>query len=52
MCEGKVNDEFVGLKSKMHSIKNIDGKESNIAKGVNNMRLSLMNSKTLYLIKK
>ena len=28
-------DEFVGLKSKMCSIKNIDGKESNTAKGVN-----------------
>ena len=35
VCEGKVNDEFVGLKSKMHSIKNIDRKESNMAKGVN-----------------
>ena len=23
--EGKINDEFVGLKSKMYSIKNIDG---------------------------
>ena len=33
--EGKINDEFVGLKSKMCSIKNIDGKESNSAKGVN-----------------
>ena len=33
--EGKINDEFVGLKSKMYSIKNIDGKESNMAKGVN-----------------
>ena len=32
---GKINDEFVGLKSKMYSIKNIDGKESNTAKGVN-----------------
>ena len=30
--EGKTNDEFVGLKSKMHSMKNIDGKESNTAK--------------------
>ena len=26
--------EFVGLKSKMDSLKNIDGKESNTAKGV------------------
>ena len=33
--EGKINDEFVGLKSKMYSIKNIDGKESNTAEGVN-----------------
>ena len=24
--EAKINDEFVGLKSKMYSIKNIDGK--------------------------
>ena len=32
---GKIIDEFVGLKSKMHSMKNIDGKESNTAKGVN-----------------
>ena len=33
--EGKIIDEFVGLKSKMYSMKNIDGKESNTAKGVN-----------------
>ena len=33
--EGKIIDEFVGLKSKMHSTENIDGKESNTAKGVN-----------------
>ena len=32
--EGKINGEFVGLKSKMHSMKNIDGKETNTAKGV------------------
>ena len=35
VSEGKIIDEFVGLKSKMHSMKNIDVKESNIAKGVN-----------------
>ena len=35
MSERKINDEFVGLKSKMYSMKNIDGKESNMAKGVN-----------------
>ena len=32
--EGKAIGNFVGLKSKMHSMKNIDGKESNTAKGV------------------
>ena len=32
--EGKLKDEFVGLKSKIYSIKNTDGKESNTAKGV------------------
>ena len=35
LSEGKIIDEFVGLKSKMHSVKNIDGKESNTVKGVN-----------------
>ena len=33
--EGKIIDEFVGLKSKTNSMKNIDDKESNTAKGVN-----------------
>ena len=33
--EGKIIGEFVGLKSKMYSMKNIDGKESNTEKGVN-----------------
>ena len=33
--EGKIIDESVGLKPKMHAVKNIDGKESNTAKGVN-----------------
>ena len=32
---GVIVNEFVGLKSKMYSMKNIDGKESNMAKGVN-----------------
>ena len=31
----KVIDKFVGLNSKMHFMKNINGKESNTAKGVN-----------------
>ena len=43
--------EFVGLKLKMHSMKNNDGKESNTAKGVN-IETELMNSKTPYLTKK
>ena len=32
--EGKIVAEFVGLKSKMYSMKKIDGKECNAAKGV------------------
>ena len=32
--ERKITDEFVGLKSKRCSMKNIDGKQSNTAKGV------------------
>ena len=32
---GVIITEFVGLKSKMYSIKEIDGKEHNTAKGVN-----------------
>ena len=33
--EGKITDVFVGLKSKMYPMKNIDGKEFNTAKGMN-----------------
>ena len=33
--EGKIINEFVGLKSKMYFMKNIDNKESNTTKGVN-----------------
>ena len=33
--QGKAISESVGLKSKMHSMKTIDGKESNTVKGVN-----------------
>ena len=33
--ERKIIGEFVGLKSKMYSMKNIDSKEYNAAKGVN-----------------
>ena len=33
--EVKIIDQFIELKSKMHSMKSIDGKDSNAAKGVN-----------------
>ena len=33
--EGKIIYEFFGLKSKMYSIKDVNGKESTTAKGVN-----------------
>ena len=33
--EGKIIDDFVGLKSKMYSVLSDDGKKSNTAKGVN-----------------
>ena len=33
--QGKLIDGFVGLKSKKHSMKNINGKESTTAKGIN-----------------
>ena len=49
--EAKIIDEFVGLKSKMYSMKNIDGKESNTAKGVN-VASELNESKDTYWIKK
>ena len=49
--EGKIIDEFVGLKSKMHSMKNIDGKESNVAKGIN-LATEFNEFKELYLTKK
>ena len=32
---GIIIDQFIGLKSKMYSIKKIDGSESSAAKGVN-----------------
>ena len=35
VSEGKINDKFVGLRTKMYSMKIIDGRESNTAKWVN-----------------
>ena len=32
--KGKINDEFVGLKSKTQSVKNVDGKENKTGKRV------------------
>ena len=32
---GVITDQFIGLKSKMYSIKKVDGSESSTAKGVN-----------------
>ena len=48
---GIIVSEFVGLKSKMYLIKNIDGKEHNTAKGVR-IELNLTNLRMFYLIKK
>ena len=53
VSKGKITDEFVGLKSKMYSIKIIDGKESTTAKGVNiatefnEFKDTLFNKKTI-----
>ena len=53
MSEGKIIDEFVGLKSKMYSMKNIDGKKCDTAKGVNiatefnEFKTTLFNKKVL-----
>ena len=44
---GVIVIEFVGLKSKMYSMKKIDGKEYNTAKGT-----SLINSRMFYIINK
>ena len=33
--DGKIIGEFVGLKSKVYSMENVDRKESNTTKGVN-----------------
>ena len=48
---GVIVSEFVGLKSKMYSIKKIDGKEHNAAKGVS-IATEFDKFKMFYLIKK
>ena len=35
--KGKINDEFVGLKSQMYSLFKVDNEENKIAKGVNSI---------------
>ena len=35
VSDGKIIDEFVGLKSRMHPMQNINGQEANTVKGVN-----------------
>ena len=35
--KGKINDKFVGLKSKMYTINDVDGKENKTGKGVNSV---------------
>ena len=53
VSEGKINDEFVGLKSKMHSVKNIYDEETITAKGVhiatefNEFKNTLFNEKII-----
>ena len=48
---GVIIDEFFGFKSKMNSIKKIDGKDSSTAKGVN-IATEFHEFKDVYLIKK
>ena len=38
--EGKIDDEFVGLKLKMYSMKDVDGKQNKIGKGVNSVAVN------------
>ena len=46
--EWEIIDEFLGLKSKVHSMKNIYGKKSNTAKGVDNeLKDTLLNKKII-----
>ena len=50
--EGKIIDEFIGLKSKMYFMKNIDGKESNTAKVLVNIATEFNEFKDTLLNKK
>ena len=50
--EGKIIDEFIGLKSEMYFMKNIDGKESNTAKVLVNIATEFNEFKDTLLNKK
>ena len=51
VSRGKVNDEFVGLKSKMHSMKHVDGKENKIEKRINkNVIENIMHGKYIDIL--
>ena len=51
VSRGKVNDEFVGLKSKMHSMKHVDGKENKTEKGINkNVIENIMHGKYIDIL--
>ena len=55
VSEGKINDGSVGLKSKIHSVKNIDGQENKTGKGISQNVVKNTNMKNIlvfYLIKK
>ena len=47
--KGKINDEFVGLKSMIHSIKNVDGGENKRRKGINQSVLKNINMKNIVM---
>ena len=47
--KAKINDEFVGLKSIIHSIKNVDGGENKRRKGINQSVLKKINMKNIVM---
>ena len=46
---GKINDEFVGLKSTMHSLKNVDEKENKVEKRINKNVRNIQNMKNILM---
>ena len=53
LSRGKINYEFVGLKSRMQSIKDADGKETKTRKGVNkNVVKNIKHEKYIVLFSK